>query len=265
MFATDAFARLVDTMRRLRAPGGCPWDRQQSRESLRPYLIEEAYEALEAIDRGDAEAIKDELGDLLLQVVFHAQLAAERDEFDIGDVCVALTDKLVRRHPHVFGTVTVRDAAEVVQNWARIKAEERPADRGQASALAGVPGSLPALLTSQRLGDKARRVGFDWPSIDAVFAKVHEELGELERAIALGNVEEAGKELGDVLLTLASVGRHLGPSAELTLRAANERFVARFQEMERQAASEGTPLAERSPEDLERLWAAAKESGHTTG
>jgi len=259
MSSADQFIRLVDIMARLRAPGGCPWDREQSHRSLRPYLIEEAYELLEAIEREDAEGIKEELGDLLLQVVFHAQVAAERGDFDIGDVCSAISQKLERRHPHVFGTLSVRNSAEVIRNWGRIKAGERLGRGGSASTLAGVPASLPALLGAERLGEKARRVGFDWPSIEAVLAKAREELEELESAVAAANEDETRAELGDLLLTLASVGRHLGHSAELALRAAAARFVARFQEMERRANTDGTPLDERSAEDLDRLWQAAKQ------
>jgi ATP diphosphatase len=258
MSAADEFGRLVGIMARLRAAGGCPWDREQSRESLRPYLIEEAYEVLEAIDGGDVADIADELGDLLLQVVFHAQIASEGAEFDIADVCSTIADKLVRRHPHVFGGLTVRDAGEVVHNWARIKAHERGARGLAADALAGVPQSLPALLQAERLGEKARRVGFDWADVRGVLDKAREELAELEQALSAGDRAVAGAELGDLLLTLASVGRHLGCSAELVLRAANTRFADRFREMERQATREGAPLGDRGPEDLDRLWRAAK-------
>jgi MazG family protein len=223
-------------------------------------LIEEAYELLEAIECEDVNGIKEELGDLLLQVVFHAQLAAERGEFDIGDVCSAVCEKLERRHPHVFGTLTVNDSKEVMRNWGRIKAEERIARGSSASTLAGVPASLPALLNAERLGAKARRVGFDWPSVQEVLAKVHEELEELERAVAAANEDEVAAELGDLLLTLASLGRHLGHSAEFALRAAAARFVVRFQEMERRASMEGPSLDARSAEDLERLWQSVKRS-----
>lgn len=260
MSSADQFTRLVRIMARLRAPDGCPWDREQSHQSLRPYLIEEAYELLEAIERGDTDGIKEELGDLLLQVVFHAQLAAEKGDFDIGDVCSAISSKLERRHPHVFGTLSVTDSAEVMRNWGRIKAGERIVRGGSRSALGGVPASLPALLGAERLGAKAKRVGFDWPSVEGVLEKAREELEELECAVAAAKEDEAAAELGDLLLTLASVGRHLDHSAELALRTAAARFVARFEEMERRASTEGTPLDERSPEDLDGLWRAAKES-----
>jgi MazG family protein len=260
MLAEQAFRRLLDIMAQLRGPGGCPWDREQSRTTLRPYLIEEAYEVLDAIDAADVRALKDELGDLLLQVVFHAQIAAERGEFAMADVCAAVSDKLERRHPHVFGDVTVRDSAEVLRNWAQIKAEERRRDGRTADALSGVPSSLPALLAAHRVGEKAARVGFDWTATADVLAKVREELGELERAVAAGDACAAGEELGDVLLTLASVGRHVGQDAEQALRGAVRRFVARFQVMERTSAADGVALRDRSPEELERLWDAAKEA-----
>lgn len=228
--------------------------------SLRPYVIEEAYEVLEALDEGDAASIKDELGDLLLQVVFHAQIAAEQGDFDVADVCTGICDKLERRHPHVFGSTTVRDSAEVTRNWAAIKAQEREARGASRSAIAGLPASLPALFAAHRLGEKASRVGFDWPSVEGVLSKVHEELRELEDALAAGDASGAADELGDLLLSLASLGRHLGHSAELTLRSAAGRFSARFREMERQAAAEGRPLSDRDPADLDQLWRDAKRS-----
>jgi tetrapyrrole methylase family protein/MazG family protein len=253
-----AFVRLVDIMAQLRAPGGCPWDREQSAESLLPYVIEEAYEVVEAIESGDTNEIRDELGDLLLQVVFHAEIARERGAFDIADVCRAISDKLERRHPHVFGDVTARTADEVVRNWARIKAGERAARGGADGALAGVPASLPALLQAERIAEKASHVGFDWPTVAGVLVKLREEIDELERAVASADGTAAAAELGDVLFTLASVGRHLGSSAEQALRAATARFARRFAVMERQAADAERPLAECDPEELERLWRLAK-------
>jgi len=269
MSLEHTFRRLVDIMARLRGPGGCPWDREQSHTTLRPYLIEEAYEVLDAIDGGDAEELKDELGDLLLQVVFHAQLASERGVFGIAEVCTAIADKLERRHPHVFADVLVRDSADVLRNWARIKAEERQGDAHSASALAGIPSSLPALLAAHRVGEKAARVGFDWPTTGGVLEKVREELRELEQAIAAGDAAAATRELGDLLLTLSSLGRHLGQDAELALRGAVQRFGDRFRSMERAsaAAADGRPLRDRSPQELDRLWNAAKRatSGRAAG
>lgn len=257
MPAAAAFTRLLDTMTRLRAPGGCPWDREQSRESLRPYLIEEAYEVLEAINSGDLSEIKDELGDLLLQVVFHAQIASERGEFTMADVCEAVNEKLERRHPHVFGSLNVRDSAEVLRNWATIKAAERSRHGRPTSAVAGVPASMPALLAAERIGEKVRRTGFDWLCARAVLEKVREELDELERELEADS-SSASAELGDLLLSVASLGRHMGTSAELALREALARFMERFRLMESRARAEGRELAERSPDELEQLWQAVK-------
>jgi len=253
-----AFARLVDIMARLRGPGGCPWDREQTSQTLRPYLVEETYEVLDAIDFGDSSALRDELGDLLLQIVFHAQLAAEAGRFTAADVARAIAAKLVRRHPHVFGDVQVRDAEEVIRNWRRIKAEERREKGGDDDLFAGVPKALPALLRADQLGEKAGHVGLDWPDAAAVFDKVREEQHELEAAVASGDRAATEHELGDLLLALASLGRHIGVSAELALRAANDRFVARARRAEAAARAEGTKLGDLPPGEVERLWRAAK-------
>jgi MazG family protein len=254
----ETFTRLVDLVSRLRAPGGCPWDREQTPRSLRPYLLEEAHEVLEAIDRDEPIAIRDELGDLLLQVVLQSELAAEAGRFTIADVASAITDKLVRRHPHVFGTVEVRDAADVVRNWSRIKAEERRAAGDDGDVFAGIPASLPALAHAQRLGDRARQVSLDWPDTSSVLEKVREEQSELEAAIAAGDGRAVEHELGDLLLTLTSLARHLGVSAEVALRAASSRFVARVRRLEATARACGGGIAELGPADRDRLWEAAK-------
>ncbi len=253
----DAFTRLVGIMARLRGPGGCPWDREQTPESLRPYLLEEAYEVLEAIDHGDPGPLRDELGDLLLQIVFQSQLAAEAGRFTVADVATAITDKLVRRHPHVFGDVQVRDARDVVRNWTRIKAEERRA-AGSDGLFVGVPAALPALARAQEIGEKARHVGLDWPDLAGVLAKVREEQAELEAAIAGGDGRAIEHELGDLLLALTSVARHLEVSAELALRAASDRFVARARRVEQAARARGVALADLAPDEIDRLWAEAK-------
>jgi MazG family protein len=258
--AAEAFARLVEIMAQLRGPEGCPWDREQTPESLRPYLVEEVYEVLEAIDGGDGEAVRDELGDLLLQVVFQSQLAAEAGRFTIADVARAISDKLVRRHPHVFGDVRVRDADEVVRNWKRIKAEERRTKGEAADPFAGVPAALPALVRADQLGEKAAHVGLDWRDADGVIEKVDEERRELAAAIATGDRGAIERELGDLLLAVASLARHLGVSAEMALRAANDRFVARVRRMEAEARARGATLGELGPEELDRLWSAAKAS-----
>lgn len=254
----ETFTRLVDVMARLRAPGGCPWDREQTHESLRPYLLEETYEVLEALDGGEPTAIRDELGDLLLQVVFHAQLAADADRFTIADVTRAITDKLVRRHPHVFGDVQVRDASDVVRNWTRIKGEERRASGADADTFAGVPVALPALARAQRLGEKAAHVGLDWPDAAGVLGKLHEETRELETAVAGGNGEAIEHELGDVLLTLVNLARHLGIHAELALQGANVRFVSRVRHLEAATRAHGRCLSDLRPDEIDRLWQDTK-------
>jgi MazG family protein len=258
--ALDAFARLVDIMARLRAPDGCPWDREQTPESLRSYVIEEAYEVVDAIERGSPEAVRDELGDLLLQVVFQAQLAREAGRFDVADVARAIADKLERRHPHVFGDTTVKDADEVSRNWNRIKAEERraagrPRD-GLDSVLDGVPAALPALARAQHVGRRLADVGFDWSDVEGVLAKLDEERAELAAAVAAGDRINAGRELGDLLLTLASLARHLGVEAEVALRDATGRLVERVERV-RQLAGD-RPLADLDASERDRLWAAAK-------
>jgi len=255
--AADGFAGLVQLVSTLRSEGGCPWDREQTAASMRPYVIEEAHEVVEAIDGGDPARLADELGDLLLQVVFQAQLAAEQELFDAGDVCRAIADKMVRRHPHVFGEGSARDATEVLASWERIKAAENgePGD-GQRSALSGVPTSMPALLRASRLSEKAAAVGFDWPTVDGVLDKVEEEIGELREAIADGAGVE--HELGDLLFALSNLGRTLSIGAEDALRAANGRFVTRFHVIEAALAERGKPLEEATLDELEALWQRAK-------
>jgi tetrapyrrole methylase family protein/MazG family protein len=257
-------------MERLRADGGCPWDREQTRQSLKPFLIEEAYEVVEAIDEEDTEQLLEELGDLLFQVVFHAQVAAERGEFTIGQVLAATADKMVRRHPHVFSDGTASTAGEVLEQWEKLKREERDAVAAvPGSALDGVPKELPALLRAQRLQDKASRAGFDWPEISGVIAKVQEELDELNAAIqgaapgepVLSEVEGVELELGDLLFSLVNMARFLNLSAEDALRKSIGRFSARFRYMEQTIERGGRRLKEASPEEMNSLWEEAKASG----
>jgi MazG family protein len=252
-----SFCELVAIMERLRGPGGCPWDREQTHASLKPFLLEEAYEVLEAIDHGDDRALCEELGDLLMQVVFHAELARESDRFIIDDVVRAIADKLVRRHPHVFGNVEAKDAETVLRNWHRLKAAERKEKRGEgASALDGVPRALPALLRAQRLGDKAAAVGFDWPGADAVLAKVEEEIRELRADLADPAKRQA--ELGDLLFALAQLARHMSAEAEEALRGTCDRFESRFRHLESALRSRGAEPSATPLEELERLWDEAK-------
>lgn len=259
MTAGEAFAELVEVMHRLRAPGGCPWDGEQTHASLKPYLIEEAYEVIEALDAKDDEEFCSELGDLLLQVLFHAEIAQETDRFSIVDVTRAITEKMVRRHPHVFSDTKVSSSAEVLDNWSKIKAEERKnknaADR---SALAGVPRAMPALLRAQRLGEKARGVGFDWNSAEGVLAKMREELGELEEALRSGDLDAAATELGDLLFAGTSLARHIDRSAEDALTGAIERFAMRFRFIEEELSRRGRDMREVPMDELEGLWQVAK-------
>jgi len=253
------FARLIEIMTTLRGPNGCPWDREQTPDSLKPYLVEETYEVLEALEAKDLPAFKEELGDLLLQVVFHAQLMAEDGVFTIEDVAQAIADKLVRRHPHVFGDVKVKDTDEVVQNWAKIKAQEKvgKADR---SILAGVPAGAPALIQAQRLGEKAARVGFDWTSASEVFKKVEEETQELAATLSDRTTEQQEHELGDLLFALTSLARHLNIDSETALRKAGKRFNARFRYIETHLEQNGEDIHQTSPIRLEELWNAAKQT-----
>jgi len=251
------FARLVEIMATLRSPTGCPWDREQTPDTLKPYLIEETYEVLEALEAQDLQAFKEELGDLLLQIVFHSQLMAEAGVFTIDDVAQAIADKLVRRHPHVFGEVKVKDADEVVQNWAKIKAKEK-AGKADRSVLAGVPHGAPALIQAQRLGEKASRVGFDWTSAPEVLKKIEEETGELAATLSAQDQARQEHELGDLLFALTSLARHLNLDAETALRKAGKRFSDRFRYIEAQLAQQDEDIHHTSPARLEALWEEAK-------
>ncbi|HUI27073.1 MAG TPA: nucleoside triphosphate pyrophosphohydrolase [Candidatus Kryptonia bacterium] len=257
MSAPEAFAELIQIMARLRRPGGCPWDREQTHQSIKPYLIEETYEVIEAIDARDDAEFCAELGDLLLQVVFHAEMASERGAFAIADVVRAICDKLIRRHPHVFGDVAVKDAQEVLHNWSRIKAQER-AHSDDASALAGVPRGMPALLRAQRLGEKASRVGFDWQHTEDVLDKIQEELDELRAACQLGDPGAAEAELGDLIYAATNLARHLGVNAEDALSKTSDRFARRFRYIEEQLAAAGKDIRATPLSEQEALWQEAK-------
>jgi len=253
-----AIERLLEIMERLRDPvRGCPWDLGQDFRSIAPHTIEEAYEVADAIERGDLPALRDELGDLLFQVAFHSRLASELGAFAFDDVVNAICDKLVRRHPHVFGDAVVADAADQSRAWDRMKREERAA-RGAQGALADVPVGLPALTRARKLGARAADAGFDWPDALGPRAKVDEELAELDRAALDRDPLAREAELGDLLFSVVNLARHLGTDPELALSRANDRFARRYRHVEQELDRLGQPAAGAPPELLDRLWAAAK-------
>lgn len=260
------FEDLVAVQFRLRAPGGCPWDREQTHATLRTYLIEEAYEVLDAIENGNSAELAEELGDLLLQVLFHADLARESGAFDISDVIAGIHDKMIRRHPHVFGNVKAETSTEVLKNWAQLKAAEKQAAAGEKglskistpSVLDGVSRSLPAVLEAYQLTRRAAQVGFDWEHVEGILEKIQEELAELRAALDASNRDAMEEEVGDLLLSAVNVARFLKLDPEVVLKHSNLKFKTRFQQMESEASSSGRTLAQLSNETLEILWDAAK-------
>ena len=267
------FERLVEIMRTLRSPGGCAWDREQTVASLRPFVLEEAYEVVEAMDRNDRAALCEELGDLLLEAVFVAQICAEDGDFTIADAADAVTAKLIRRHPHVFVDGVAADGSagdlspvEVKRQWERIKREERagaPADR--ATLLDGIPEALPSLLRASRIGARAANVGFDWDEAEQVIDKADEEMAELRDAIATGGRAQVEEELGDLLFTIANAARKLRVDPESALRTANTKFTRRFRAVERRLEDRGRSLQDASPDELEREWQAVKAADTAAG
>ncbi|MDO9126759.1 MAG: nucleoside triphosphate pyrophosphohydrolase [Parvibaculum sp.] len=252
---------LLEIMARLRDPdGGCPWDLEQSYATIAPYTIEEAYEVADAIEQGDMEGLKDELGDLLLQVVFHAQMAKEDGTFDFADVVRAICEKMIRRHPHVFGNEEQRDAGAVKGRWEEIKAEEKAA-KGTVSAsiLDDVPRALPALSRAVKLQNRAARVGFDWPDTSQVIDKLHEEMLELSAEVAKGgDADRLEDEMGDLLFVYANLARHLKVDPEAALRRANAKFRRRFGRIEEKLAAEGRKPEQSTLEEMDALWNEAK-------
>jgi MazG family protein len=252
--------RFVAVLRRLLEPDGCPWDRAQTHRSLKPYLVEECYELVDAIDRGDDAGIREELGDVLLQVVFHAELARAAGRFDLDEVARGIAEKVVRRHPHVFGEgARARTPAEVERRWEEVKRVEKRTE----SLLDGIPPAMPMLRQAAKLSDRAAKVGFDWPDAASVREKVAEELGELDEAMAAGDSEAVRHELGDLLFAVANLARHLSHDPEEALRECAARFRSRFGHMEARARSDGRPLAADGPgrrplDELEAMWQAAK-------
>lgn len=249
-----AFGRLLDVLDTLREK--CPWDRKQTNESLRPNTIEETFELCDALMKNDLHNICKELGDVLLHVCFYAKIASETDQFDIADVCNKLTDKLIFRHPHVYGEVKAESAGEVVQNWEQIKLKEKDGNR---SVLSGVPDALPSLIKAYRIQDKARNVGFDWQKREDVWQKVKEELHELEVELAKEDKEKSTDEFGDFLFSLINAGRlyHINP--DNALERTNRKFISRFNYVEQHSIKQGRPLTDMSPEEMDQLWNEAKE------
>lgn len=252
-----AVQQLVGLMQRLLAPGGCPWDREQTLATLVPYLVEETYEVVDALSEGTVADHREELGDLLLQIVFQSELRHAEGQFGIDDVARGIVEKLVRRHPHVFGDVQVAGSEEVLTNWAKLKAAEK-AEKGKKGALDGIPRSAPALLRATRAGEKAGAVGFDFADAEGPRSKVDEELRELDEARARGDSAAMASELGDALFALVNLGRKLGLDPESALRDATDRFARRFRHIETELEKAGRPVASGSPEELDRLWEAAK-------
>lgn len=254
--AGTSFEAFQEVVARLRAPDGCPWDREQTHLSLRSHLLEEAYEALSAIDDQDAEGMREELGDLLLQIVLHSQIAVEAGEFSMNEVIRQIYEKIVRRHPHVFGAAHLEGVQGVLHNWERLKEEERGRKQQQAGMLDGVPQAFPALAQAQEYQDRAARVGFDWPVIDGVLDKIAEEVLEIKAA---SSGEELEAELGDLLFVLVNLARWKGVDAESALRAANQKFRRRFGHVEQGARERGQRLTEMTLEQMDALWDQAKE------
>jgi nucleoside triphosphate diphosphatase len=262
MKPSKTIADLLEIMARLRTPGsGCPWDLEQNFRTIVPYTIEEAYEVADAIEREDFDDLADELGDLLLQVVFHARLAQEEGKFDFGDVVERITAKMIRRHPHVFGGADASSSADVRVVWAQIKAEEkrnRPQSQVPASFLDGAPGALPALTRAVKLQSRASEIGFDWNDARKVLDKVYEETREIEGALASADRRAIEEEIGDLFFALANLARHLDVDPEQATRGANAKFMRRFGHIERGLAARGQRLGEASLEEMDALWDEAK-------
>ncbi len=256
---SEAFDRLVNIMDRLRAPDGCPWDQEQTLSSLSGYLLEEAYETVDAVNGGDPQQLCEELGDLLLQIIFMAKIGSESSSFNADDVCDGISEKMIRRHPHVFAETTVEDSRDVVQRWEKIKQQEKGDKRR--SALDGVPASMPGLLKAYRMTQKAAACGFDWQRPADVMSKLREEVDEIEAEIRSDDhdrIDRIRQEMGDILFVMANLARHLGVEPETALQGTNSKFRRRFSDMEKTAETSGSQLSEMSLEELDRLWDQAK-------
>ena len=253
-----AFEKLVEIIARLRGEDGCPWDREQTHESLKGNLLEETYEVIDAIDAGDADEFCAELGDLMMQIVLHAQLADERGQFSIKDSMENIAEKLVRRHPHVFGKAEVASAEEVLHQWEEIKAGEKDSEE-RASVLDGIPKALPALARAMEISKRAAKTGFEWPDLDAVVEKLDEEAGELKRELSAGDREAIAEEIGDLLFTIVNVARWAKVDPEDALRGMTKRFAARFQQIEKAARANGREVKEMTIQEMDAVWDRAKQ------
>lgn len=256
------FERLVDIMSALRGEKGCPWDKEQTRESLKPFLVEETYEVLEAIDDGSPEKIREELGDLLFQILFHAQIGKERKEFDIHDVIEKISEKMIGRHPHVFGEATYETPEEVLKQWEERKREE---GKSKESILEGIPRELPSLLRAHRIQARASRVGFDWRQVGDVVTKLDEEIREFREALERKNQREIEDELGDLFFVLVNISRFVGVNPEDALRKTISRFISRFRHVEMRAAESGRSLSDLTLEEMDALWEEAKAQRSKSG
>jgi tetrapyrrole methylase family protein/MazG family protein len=256
--AGEKFIELLDVMARLRGENGCPWDKEQTHSSLRSSLIEESYELLDALERADASKIREELGDLLHQIVFHCQIAAENGAFTAQEVVSDLKEKMIRRHPHVFSGKTMTDPDAVLKQWAHLKANEKEGDSLK-SALGNLPKSMPALARAQTITERASHLGFDWPEVDSVWQKIGEEMAELKQACASGDKQRIGEELGDLFFSLINLARFLGLQAEDALAHSTDRFIKRFSYVESKLRESGKTPVMSSLAEMDRLWEEAKD------
>jgi MazG family protein len=254
----ESIERLLEIVQKLRGPGGCPWDQKQTHASLKEGLIEEAYEVIDAIESETPSELEEELGDLLLQVVFHSQIASETEQFKLADVASGISDKLIRRHPHVFGEVEVAGIDEVLQNWDAIKKAEKKDGGKPVSIVSGIPKHLPALQKAHQVQKRVARAGFDWPNIEAVFDKLHEEIDEVKDAIRRKNEDDICDELGDLLFTVVNVSRYLGHNPEELLNQNIKKFISRFCYVEEKVQGSGREFRAFSSAELDELWCAAK-------
>jgi len=255
MMSKGELEKLIEIMAALRRENGCPWDREQTQQSLKPFLVEETYEVLEAIDEGNPEKVKEELGDLLFQIIFHCRIAAEKGEFDIHDVIHKISEKMIGRHPHVFGDARFETSEEVLRQWEERKKEE---GKNRESILEGIPRELPSLLKAHRIQARAARVGFDWQRVDDVLKKLDEEMAEFREALARKNQHEIEDELGDIFFVLVNISRFVGVNPEDALRKTITKFISRFRYIEMKAADSGKSLSEMTLEEMDALWEEAK-------